>query len=406
LTTASRRRAIVAVCCLAQFMAVLDVYVVNVALAPIRADLGFSTAGLGWVVNAYTLAAAGCLLPGGRAADLLGRRRVFAAGLALFALASLAGGLAGSPAALIAARAAQGIGSAVIAPTSLSILAATHPRGRRRARAFGMWGTLGALGGASGALLGGLLTDALSWRWVLFANALLAAALTGAALRVVPTAGRRDRAARVSAPLLPLALLRSRRLSGALAAGLCLGAAATSMWFLLSLYVQEVLGYSPAGAGLTLLPMSLVILVCTQAASRMAPRLGPGPVLSLGMTLLGTGLLLLSRTSQPQAPALLCAAGIGCSFVTATLLATGGVEDHDSGAAAGLLNTTFQIGGSVGLALITRIAADAVSPAGGLRHAFACAAAFALAGALLARRAGRPIASRASRRSRAASGCR
>src|SRR3954468_8686562 len=187
-------------------MGVLDVYIINVALAPICTDLGFSTAGLGWVVNAYTLAAAGCLLPAGRAADLLGRRGVLAAGLALFALASLAGGLARSQGTLIAARAAQGVGSAVTAPTSLSILAGTHPPGRRRDRAFGMWGTVGALGGACGAPLGGLVTDALSWRWVLFANALLAAAATVAALLIVPTAGRRTHGAR-SSELAPAPIL-------------------------------------------------------------------------------------------------------------------------------------------------------------------------------------------------------
>src|SRR5215211_2063640 len=186
---ARRRTVILVLCCLAQFMGVLDVSIVNVGLAPIRADLGFSTAGLQWVVGAYTLACAGCLLPGGRAADLFGRREVFVAGLALFGLASLAGGLAQDQATLVAARAGQGLGGAVMAPTSLSILATVYDEGAERNRAFGLWGTMGALGGASGALVGGLVMEALSWRWILLVNAAVALA----AWRVVPAFARRER---------------------------------------------------------------------------------------------------------------------------------------------------------------------------------------------------------------------
>src|SRR5919204_2991359 len=187
---------VLVLCCLAQFMGVLDVSIVNVGLAQIRADLGFSTAGLQWVVNAYTLACAGFLLLGGRAADVFGRREVFVGGLALFGLASLVGGLAQDQAMLVAARAGQGIGGAVMAPTSLSILAAVYDEGPQRNRAFGLWGTMGALGGASGALVGGILIEALSWRWVLLVNAPLAVAAALASWRAIPAVGRAPRAAR------------------------------------------------------------------------------------------------------------------------------------------------------------------------------------------------------------------
>jgi EmrB/QacA subfamily drug resistance transporter len=430
-----RRPLILVLCCLAQFLGVLDTTVVNVALAPIRADLGFSTTGLQWVVSAYTLSCAGFLLLGGRAADLFGRRQVFCAGLALFGLASLAGGLAQDPATLVAARAVQGLGGAVMAPTSLSILANVYDEGAARNRAFGLWGTLGAFGGASGALVGGLVTGALSWRWILLLNAPVALAVALAAWQLVPAFGRRERrsfdlagAIAVTAglvlvtygvvashrhgwtsvwtvgpllagldllalfalietyvartPLVPPRMLRSRPLVGANVAAMCLGACAVSMWFLLSLYLQQSLGYSPLRAGLAFLPMSLTILVCTQAAGRLAARVGSGRVLALGLTLLGSGLLLQSRGGVDMlAPSLLCAAGIGCSFVSAAITATSGVGRQDSGLASGLVNTSFQVGGSVGLAALATIAAG-----GGFHVAFAAAGIIALAGAAAALR--------------------
>jgi EmrB/QacA subfamily drug resistance transporter len=426
------RPLILVLCCLAQFLGVLDTTVVNVALAPIRADLGFSTTGLQWVVSAYTLSCAGFLLLGGRAADLFGRRQVFCAGLALFGLASLAGGLAQDPATLVAARAVQGLGGAVMAPTSLSILATVYDEGAARNRAFGLWGTLGALGGASGALVGGLVIEALSWRWILLVNAPVALAIAIAAWQVVPAFGRRERrsfdlagAIAVTAglvlvtygvvashrhgwtslwtvapllagldllalfetyvartPLVPPRMLRSRPLVGANLAAMCLGACAVSMWFLLSLYLQQSLGYSPLRAGLEFLPMSLTILVCTQAAGRLAARVGSGRVLAFGLTLLGGGLLLQSRGGVDMlAPSLLCAAGIGCSFVSAAITATSGVGGQDSGLASGLVNTSFQVGGSVGLAALATIAAG-----GGFHVAFAAGSAIALAGAAAALR--------------------
>jgi EmrB/QacA subfamily drug resistance transporter len=427
----TRPARILALCCLAQFIGVLDVSIVNVALAPIRADLGFSTAGLQWVVNAYTLACAGFLLLGGRAADLFGRREVLVAGLALFGLASLIGGLAQDQVTLVAARAGQGLGGAVMAPTSLSILATAYEDGPRRHRAFGLWGTMGALGGASGALVGGLLTAALSWRWLLLVNAALALTAALGALRAIPRLGRRPGAARkfdlpgalavscglvlitygivgghrhawpiaagvaalglfaliearlAAVPLVPPRILRSRALSGATAVGFCLGAAAVSMWFFVSLYVQQVRAVSALGAGLTFLPMSLAILACTQAASRLAARVGAGRVLATGMTLLATGMLVFSRagtsgswTADVLVPSLLCASGIGCSFVSTTITAAGGVSAEDSGLATGLINTSFQVGGSIGLAILTA--------AGSFEGAFIGGAVFALAGAAIA----------------------
>jgi len=446
---AARQRRILAVCCLAQFMTLLDVTVVNVALPAIRADLGFTTAGLAWVVNAYTLSLAGFLLLGGRAADLLGRREVFAGGLALFALASLAGGLAPDGATLVAARAAQGLGGAIVAPAGLSILATTFAEGADRNRALAWWGTLGGLGGASGAFVGGVLTEALSWRWVLLGGAPVGLAAALAALRFLPALARPTGAARsfdlagaacvtaglvlatyaiaaserhglsapsalvplaggcallglflliearlATAPLVPLRVLRSRALLGAGAVVCCLGAVAFSLWFLVTLLLQQVLGLSALQAGLAFVPMSLTIVVATRVASRLATALDPGRVLVAGMALLGVGMLLLSRVGDEPAwaldvlvPSLLCAAGIGASFVPAAIAATSGVADVDTGLASGLLNTGYQAGSSLGLALLATIAAadDGAAPAtDGFRDAFLTGASVAFAGSAIA----------------------
>jgi MFS family permease len=428
------RAPILVVCCLAQCVSMLDVSIVNVALDSIRADLRFSTSGLQWVLNAYTLTSAGFLLLGGRAADLLGRREVFVGGLAVFGMASLAGGLATEPAMLIAARAGQGLGSAVMAPTSLSILASVYAEGPLRNRAFGLWGTLGGLGGASGALVGGAITDALSWRWILLVNAPIAAAMAVTSLRVIPALRKRPgsfdlagaltvtaglvliacgavtshrrgwdsaptlgplaagaallgvfaviEARLAAAPLVPPLILRSRALAGAAIVGFCLGGTALSMWFLVSLYVQQGLGFSPLQAGLTLAPMSLTIVIFTQAASRLAARLGPGRVLAAGMTLLGAGMLLFSGSDARGAwatevlvPSLLCASGIGCSFVSTTITANHGVRKADSGLASGVVTTAFATGGSIGLALL---ATD------DLQRGFAAGGGLALVGAAVA----------------------
>jgi EmrB/QacA subfamily drug resistance transporter len=455
-TDARRRSLTLILCCLAQFMVVLDVSIVNVALPSISADLGFTPASLAWVVNAYTLAFAGFLLLGGRAADLLGRREVFAGGLALFALASLAGGLAQSELTLVAARAAQGLGGAVVAPATLSILTTGFPEGHERNRALGLWGAMGAIGGASGALLGGLLTETLSWRWILIINVPIGLLGALAALRVVrtprpPTGATRqfDLAGALSVtvglvvltygivesgthgwgsartlltlaagtvllalflmvegrlaarPLVPLRIFGSRALSAANVVVFCLGGSVFAMWYFVSLYLQQVLGYSPIEAGLAFLPMPLTIAACTQAATRLTGRHGPGPVLAVGMGLIAAGMALFARaavdggyTSDVLAPALLCSAGIGFSFVPVTIAATTGVHRTEAGLASGLVNTSRQMGGSVGLALLATVATQHSAAVGddaprlealteGFHRAFALGAVIALVGALV-----------------------
>ncbi|HEY6761738.1 MAG TPA: MFS transporter [Baekduia sp.] len=452
---AARNKTLVLVlCCLAQFMVILDVSIVNVALPSIRGDLHFSSTGLQWVVNAYTLTFAGFLLLGGRAADLIGRREVFAGGLLLFAFASLLGGIAQSSGMLIAARAAQGFGGAVVAPATLSILATTFTEGAERNRALGLWGAMGGVGGATGALLGGLLTQTLSWRWILLINVPIGIIAAIAALRVVAR-GRRAAGAGKSfdlmgaltvtaglvvltygivetdthgwgssrtlitialglallatfvliegrlakAPLVPLRIFKNRPVTGANVVVLCMGAAAFAMWYFLSLYLQQVLGYDPIEAGLAFLPMTLAIVVTSQLASRGVGRLGPGKVLTFGMVLIGVGMIGLSHVSADGSyladvlvPSVVTAAGIGFSFVPVAIAATQGVKGPEAGLASGLVNTSRQVGGSIGLALLATVATqktnDVIGAVGeklalteGFRHAFALGSVFALVGA-------------------------
>jgi EmrB/QacA subfamily drug resistance transporter len=456
LPDARRRSLILVVCCFAQFMVILDVAIVNVALPSIRQDLAFSAADLQWVVNAYTLTFAGFLMLGGRAADLLGRREVFAGGLALFGVASLAGGVAQSEGMLVAARAAQGLGGAVLAPATLSVLTTTFTEGAERNRALGLWGAMGGVGGATGALLGGLLTETLSWRWILLINVPIGIVLATLALRVVPR-GRRDVGARRSfdlagalsvtaglvvltygivktdaygwgstrtlvtlaiglgllgafamiegrladAPLVPLRIFRSRQLSGANVVVFCMGAAAFAMWYFVSLYLQQVLGYTPIEAGIAFLPMTVAIIIMSQVASRLVSRFGPGPVLTGGMTLIFAGMLGFSGVSAGGGywsdvfwPSLACAAGIGFSFVPVTIAATTGVRGPEAGLASGLVNTSRQVGGSIGLALLATIAtthtagvagdvSHAAALTDGFARAFLVGAVFAAAGAVV-----------------------
>ncbi|MEA2457050.1 MAG: hypothetical protein QOC95_22, partial [Thermoleophilaceae bacterium] len=327
------RWAAVVLACVAQFMVILDVSVVNVALPSIRDGLGFSATGLQWVVNAYTLTFAGFLLLGGRAADLLGRRRVFIGGLVLFSAASLVGGLAGSQGMLIGARAVQGLGGAIISPASLAIITTTFSDGAQRNKALGAWGAMGGAGGAFGVLLGGVLTDLLSWQWILFINVPIGVAAALLTPRFVAEgrarAGARnfDLAGALSVtlglvaivfaivrtevngwgsaqtivvlgaglalialflaiegrfatrPLMPLRIFRSRPLSSANAIVFLLGAGMFGMWFFVSLYLQQVLGYSPLKAGLAFLPMTLTIIVGSMVASRLTRRFGVKPLL-------------------------------------------------------------------------------------------------------------------------------
>ncbi|MGZ4169083.1 MAG: MFS transporter [Solirubrobacteraceae bacterium] len=451
-------RATLLLACLAQFMVILDVSVVNVALPAIRHGLGFSEVDLQWVVNAYTVTFAGFLLLGGRAADLLGRRRVFVSGLMLFALASLAGGIADSQNVLIAARAVQGLGGAVIAPASLSILTTTFSEGAARNRAVGIWGAMGGAGGAAGVLLGGVLTDLLSWRWILFINVpigILAAIaaqhyivesrgvararefdLRGAlaatlglsllVLGIVRTdqTGWGDSSTLIliiaglallgvfvliegrfaRAPLMPLRIYRSRTLSAANIVVLLVGGSSFGMWFFVSLYLQQVLGYSPIRAGLAFLPMTLCIVAGSTLASRLVGRVGAKPILIAGMASLTVGLAWFTDISPTGTylgdmlfPSLLTAIGIGLAFVPATISAVAGVAPQEAGLASGLVNTARLFGGALGLAILAAIATSRTNSdlhhagttahaalVSGFQLAFVVSAAFALVGGLVA----------------------
>src|SRR3954470_7397068 len=455
-SAARHKSLILTLCCLAQFMVILDVSIVNVALPSIRGDLDFSATGLQWVVNAYTLAFGGFLLLGGRAADLIGRREVFVGGLLLFALASLFGGVAQTDGQLIAARAVQGLGGAVVAPATLSILTTTFTEGADRNRALGLWGAMGGAGGATGALLGGILTQTLSWRWILLINVPIGIVVAIAALRVVAR-GRRDAGAARSfdlagaltvtaglvvltygivetdvhgwgsartlitialglallgtfvliegrlaqAPLVPLRIFRSRAVSGANVVVFCMGAAAFAMWYFLSLYLQSVLGEDPIEAGLSFLPMTVAIIITSQVAGRGVGRFGPGVVLTFGMVLIAAGMVGLAQVSADGSywsdvlvPSIVTAAGIGFSFVPVTIAATQGVKGPEAGLASGLVNTSRQVGGSIGLALLATVATQhtkdvagtvsgAVALTAGFQRAFLVGAGFALVGALV-----------------------
>ncbi len=448
-------------CCLAQFMVILDVSVVNVALPAIHRALGFSEAGLQWVVNAYTVTFAGFLLLGGRAADLLGRRVVFVSGLALFALASLGGGLATSQTMLIVFRLIQGLGAAVIAPASLSILTVTFTEPRARNRAVGIWGAMGGAGGAAGVILGGVLTQEASWRWILFINVPIGLLAAIATHRLVAEGRNRDAvrsfdlrgavsataglsllvygivrtdtsgwgnlwtiaaiAAGVallalfvaiegrfaSAPLMPLRIFGSRTLSAANVVVMMVGAASFAMWFFLTLFLQDVLGYSALDAGLAFLPMTLCIVAGSTIASRIVIRTGAKRVLVAGMLAQAVGLALFTRlpvhahyVADVLAASLLVSIGIGFSFVTGAIAAVSGVRPHEAGLASGLVNTSRMFGGALGLAILATIAtsrtnadlhrlggsvaAQHAALTAGFQVAFGVGAAFALVGAVIA----------------------
>jgi len=453
-----RKTLILALCCLAQFMVVLDVSVVNVALPAIRHALGFSAVDLQWVVNAYALTFAGFLLLGGRAADLLGNRRVFVAGLLLFAAASLAGGLSGSQEWLVIARGVQGLGGAIVAPVTLSILVTTFAEGAERNHALAYWGAMGGAGGAAGVLLGGVLTQLLGWEWILFINVPVALGAAMAARRLVPTAQAVARAERhydaagalsVTAglilltfaivrtdvngwgsaatlgpmagglallgvfvliegrlarrPLVPLRIFASRTLTMANVVVFCLGCAVFAMWYFVSLYLQQVLGYTAIEAGLAFLPMTLCIIAASTVAGRISARVGAGTVLAAGMALITIGMLLFSPLSATGGylgdillPSLLTSIGLGLAFVSATIAALTGVARSDSGLGSGLVNTSRQFGGSLGLAVLATVASRSATTAAhggrigpqalthGFHSAFLVGAAFAGAGALAA----------------------
>jgi len=400
----------------AQLMVVLDATIVNVALPHIQRTLGFSGSGLEWVVNAYALAFGGLMLLGGRAGDLLGRRKVFIAGLILFSAASLAGGFATSQAWLLAARAIQGAGGALVAPAALSLITTTFGEGKPRNRAMGVYAAMSVAGGAVGLIAGGLLTTYASWRWVLFVNAPIGLAAALAAPRVLresPTQrGRFDLPgaitgtggvttlvyglvnaatspdgtshwgdARVVAslaasvvllaafavietrtehPLLPVRLLADRNRTGANLIMLCVGAAISGMFFFLTVFMQAVWGYSALRTGLGYLPLTAGILVSSGAAARLVSRIGARPLLLAGAPAAAGGMYWLSRISEHGSsyadgvlgPLLVIAVGLGLLFVPVTLVAMSRVADEESGVAASLRNTGQQVGGSIGLAVL------------------------------------------------------
>jgi EmrB/QacA subfamily drug resistance transporter len=424
-----RRWIALALLCVAQFVVVLDASIVNVALPTIGSALDFSQDNLSWVVNAYVLTFGGFLLLGGRMADLLGRRRVFMGGLVLFAFASLAGGLATNDAQLIAARAVQGLGAAILSPAALSIITTTFRDGAERNKALGAWGAVAGSGGAAGVLLGGILTEYAGWEWVLWVNVpigLIAAALaprliaesrqesgtrafdiagaisvTGGlamlvyALVEAPDAGWGSGQTlgliagavallgafvaiegRSASPLVPFSIFRLRTLTGANVVGLLTGASLFSMFFFISLYMQNVLGYSAIKAGLSYLPLAVTIIIAAAVASQLVTRVGFKPILAVGMLLISGGLLWFGQISADGGfltdvlgPSLLAAVGLGFAFVPQTIAAVSGVADREAGLASGLINTSQQIGGALGLAVLSTVAFpqidDAAAASGG-----------------------------------------
>jgi EmrB/QacA subfamily drug resistance transporter len=398
-----------------QFMIILDIAIVNVALPSIQADLGFSQENLQWVISAYALVFGGFLLLGGRAADLLGRRRIFVAGLVIFSLASLLAGLAWSEGSLIGARALQGFGAAIIAPAALSILSTTFTEGRERNIALGVWGAVGGFGGAAGVLLGGILTDGLSWEWIFFVNVPVGVA----ALILTPLLLNESRDATVKSfdvpgavlvtgglslfvyaitqagqdgwlagktlasfagalvllvgfvawerrhpePLMRFGILQTRTVSGANVAGFILGTALFSMFLMLTLYMQQVLGYSAMKAGVAYLAVALSAIVWSAVAAQLVTRVGVKPVLVTGMTMLTAGLVYFTQVSVGGSylgdllPGfLLIGIGIGFSFVPISIAALAGVRASEAGLASGLINTSQQIGGALGIAALSTIA--------------------------------------------------
>ncbi len=441
-----------------QFVLVIDASITNVALPSIGRALHFSQTDLSWVLNAYTLTFGGFLLLGGRLADLLGRRRMFMAGLILFSAASLAGGLAQSEAWLIAARAVQGLGGAIVSPAALSIITTTFAEGGERNRALGVWGAVAGAGGAAGVLLGGVLTSGLSWRWVLFVNvpiglvcAYLAPRLiresraetntrafdlpgavtvtAGLALFVyavveavnvgwgsVATLSKLGAAvvlmasflvieSRHRAPLMPFSIFRLRTLRGADTVALLIGMSLFSMFFFVSLYMQQVLHYSALKAGLSYLPLAVGIIIAAGLASAAVTRLGVKPVLTAGLLLVAAALLWFSRVppsggsfaANVLGPSLLAAFGLGLSFVPVTIAAMIGTRPHEAGLASGLVNTAQQVGGALGLALLATVANSrthsvlngghhslAFALTKGFQRAFMVGSGLALLGAILA----------------------
>src|SRR5215213_310621 len=446
-----RRWKALALLCTAFFMVILDSAIVVVALPSIGADLAFSAGDLQWVLSAYLLTFGGLLLLGGRAADLLGRRRMFIVGTAVFALASLGAGLAGSSGALLTARAVQGMAAAVMTPTALSIVMTTFPEGAERNKALGIWGSTGAIGGTAAWLIGGPVTDGLGWEWIFFINvpvAALVAALsplllhesrapvgrrrfdvagattiTAALVALVyavveaPEAGWADDQTlgllalaalltvvfvgiewRSAAPLAPLGVFRSRSLVGGNLVLFALGTMGFGVPFILTQYAQEVLGWSPIQFGLASVVMPVTAVIGTASAQAIATRGGVRQVAVAAMALTGVGSLVLTQVSVGGTylgdlffALLMLGPGIGAAYVAGSIASLTGVAESEAGLASGLNNASFQIGGAVGVALMSTVAVSGAGGAGslaaltdGYQSAFAVAIAVAALGAVAA----------------------
>jgi EmrB/QacA subfamily drug resistance transporter len=448
---------VLAVVAVAQFMVILDASIVNVALPTVKRELGFTERDLSWILDAYTLMFGGFLLLGGRLADRLGRRRVFMAGIAVFSIASFVCGLSQSHTALLVARGLQGLGAAMVSPAALSIILTTFPEGHERNRACAVWGAVAGAGGAVGLLLGGVIVDTLGWRWVFFVNVPIGVAVLALAPRIVPesrvhaparggydlggalaiTLGTlalvftllhayswgwsSDRTIgglivsglllaafvaierRHEEPLVPMRIFKNRSLSVADGTLLIMSAALFVIFFFLTLYLQEVLGFSPSETGLAYMPLSLTIIGASGLASRLVDRFAPKPVLVAGLLLTTGGFVLLATLSghgdygSRVAPAMvILGIGPGLAFVAVTIAGTRGVARGDSGVASGLLNTTQQVGGALGLAILSTIAANHTAAAlhsgrpmlaaltDGYKVAFAVAAVLCFVGAIIA----------------------
>jgi len=440
--------------CLCQGMVVLDASVVNIALPSIDAELGFSPGALSWVVNAYTLTFGGLLLLGGRIADFIGHRRATLWGLGLFGIASLLGGFAQDPDQLVAARAGQGVAAAVLAPVSLTVIMVTFPEGPARRRAIGIWAMVAAMGSALGVLLGGLLTDLLDWRWVLFVNVPIVALTAPLAWRsihetrqlgsrrldipgamLVTTAttllvyamvragenGWTDAGTLTAlflaalggigfavwehhvaaAPLVRLGIFATRTVWVANTIVVFIGAATIAGFYFASLFLQNVLNYSPLQAGLAFLPFCFGIVVGALASGKVATRFGYRATISTGLFLGAIGMFAFSRLHAESTfapgfllPSILASVGIGMCMVTNTTMGTSAVEHEEAGLVSGLLNTSRQLGGSVALAALTTLAvkateqSDATNPlhavVTGYQHAFTATAVLVLIAAVVA----------------------
>ena len=434
-----------------QFVIVLDAAIVNVALPTVGRELGFSQDNLAWVINAYVLTFGGFLLLGGRLADLLGRRRLFIAGLFVFSVASLLGGLATSEGQLIAARALQGFGGALLAPAALSMVTNMFAEGAERNKALGVWGAVSGSGGAAGVLLGGVLTEYAGWEWVFWVNVPIGVAAAFFAPRLLRESRKDSRTrtfdvagavtvtaglamlvfalvdanragwdstqtiglliasfaligafvfieVRSAAPLVPFRIFRSRTLSGSNITALLVGAALFSMFYFISLYMQQVLGYSAIKAGLSYLPLAIFIIVSAGVASQLVTKVGFKPILVMGMVLIAVALVWFAQVpvdgdyvKNLLGPMILSAIGLGFAFVPVTIGAVSGVSQDDSGLASGLINTAQQVGGALGLSVLVAVASgvttndrDLADLTDGFQAAFLTGAGIAVLGVLAA----------------------